>query len=330
MARTDIPGLLGWHRLRAVEVLPWLLGIAVFFLFPSDRSLATSIVIMALAALSLDLALGFAGILSLGHALFVGTGAYVAAFLALAGYTEPISGALLAGLCACVLSLVVGPVVVRQTGLAQIMVTLTLALIAYEIANKAAWLTGGDDGLAGFELAPVLGMFQWSVYGETAYLYALGWLIVLFLITRRLVSSPFGVALRGFRENRNRMLFIGAPVRWHLLRVYAVSAFIAGVAGALSAQTTKFVSLSMLNLNLSIDLLVIVVLGGVGRLYGALIGAVVYMCVHHFAAEWNPYHWMFVIGVLLILVVRFARGGVLGILDGVCHRLKAATGRATP
>ena len=130
----------------------------------------------------------------------------------------------------CLLAFLIGPLVVRFTGLAQIMVTLTLALIAYEIATKATWLTGGDDGLGGFEFDKVLGIFGWSVYSETAYLYTLAWLFVLFMLSRKLVASPFGLALQGFRENRNRMLFLGAPIRWHLLRVYAFSAFVAGVA----------------------------------------------------------------------------------------------------
>jgi branched-chain amino acid transport system permease protein len=278
---------------------------------------------MALFVVALDLALGFAGILSLGHALFFGTGAYLAAFISTGGWHEPITGALLAGLAAGLLALALGPLVVFYSGLAQIMVTLLLMLIVYEAANKATWLTGGDDGLGGIELDPLLGMFRWSVYGQTAYLYALVWLFVIFVLARRLIASPFGVALQGFRENRNRMLLIGAPVKWHLIRVYAISGFIAGIAGAVSAQTTKFVSLNSLSLNLSVDVLVMLVLGGVGRLYGALVGATVYTLVQHFAAEWNPYHWMFVIGGLLVFVVRFARGGILGVLESVYERARS-------
>jgi branched-chain amino acid transport system permease protein len=313
--------LLAWHRFRPAESLFWVLALAAFFVFPSDLPLGTQVLVMALFVLSLDLALGFAGILSLGHAMFFGFGAYLAGFIALAGWHEPVSAALLAGLAAGVLALLLGPLVVFYSGLAQIMVTLSLMLILYEAANKATWLTGGDDGLGGIELDPLFGIFRWTVYGQTSYLYALGWLFLIFMLARRLIASPFGVALQGFRENRNRMLLIGAPVHWHLIRVYAISGFIAGIAGALSAQTTKFVSLNTLSLNLSVDVLVMLVLGGTGRLYGALLGATVYTLVHHFAAEWNPYHWMFVIGGMLVFVVRFARGGVLGLLEAGQQRV---------
>ena len=318
--------LLSWHKVRSTETLIWLIAIAAFFLFPNDLSFGTSVLVMALFVISLDLALGFAGILSLGHAIFFGTGAYVAGFLAIGGWNEPISGALIAGAAAGVLGLALGPLVTRYSGLAQIMITLSLTMIAYELANKATWLTGGDDGLGGIELSPLFGTFRWSVYGQTSYLYALGWLFILFLVARMMVSSPFGVALQGFRENHSRMLLIGAPVRWHLIRVYALSGFIAGIAGAVSTQTTKFVSLNVLSLDLSVDVLVMLVLGGVGRLYGALIGAPVYMLVHHVASEWNPYHWMFVIGGLLVFVVRFARGGVIGLLDAGYQRVMAWIG----
>jgi branched-chain amino acid transport system permease protein len=322
--------LLTWHKFQPAESLIWLAALAVFFIFPSDRSLGTSVLVMALFVVSLDLALGFGGILSLGHALFFGAGAYGAAMLALNGMHEPILGALLSGLAAGVLALLLGPLVVRYSGLGQIMVTLALTQIAFELANKATWLTGGDDGLGGFKMAPLFGIFEWSVYNETAYFYALGWLFVLFVLARRLVSSPFGVALQGFRENRSRMLLIGAPARWHLIWVYAISAFIAGVAGAVLAQTTSFVSLNVLSLNLSIEVLVMLVLGGVGRLYGAVLGAAVYMLVHHFAAEWNPHYWMFVIGGLLIFVVRVARGGILGILETGSQRVKSWLGGLRP
>ena len=139
----------------------------------------------------------------------------------------------------------------------------------------------------------------------------------MFLLARAVVASPFGVALQGIRDNSLRMRLIGTPVLGNLVRIYIVSGFIAGVAGALSAQTTKFVGLSVISLDNSVSALVMLVLGGVGRLYGGLIGAPVYMIVHHFASQWNPYHWMFIIGGLLAVVVMFARGGILGMIDSV-------------
>jgi branched-chain amino acid transport system permease protein len=298
------------------------LGLALLtvFVFSDSLSFAASVLIMVLFALSLDFVLGYAGIVSLGHALFFGVGAYVAGLLALAGLREAITGMLLAGASAALLGAVVGPLVLRLTGLPQIMATLALGVIGFEAANKAGWLTGGDNGLQGIELAPLLGLFKWSVYGHTGYLYALVVLVLSFCALRVVIASSFGVALQGIRENRQRMMVIGAPVLGHTVRAYAIGAFFAGVAGALSAQTTRFVGLDVLSLTTSVDVMVMLTLGGVGRLYGALVGAPVYMVIHHFAAEWNPYHWMFVVGFLLIFVMRFSRGGLVGMAEGLWGR----------
>ncbi len=314
--------LLTRHRIRWMEVVYWLFAIAVFFLFPRNLSLATAIVIMAIFALSLDLVMGYAGVVSMGHAVFFGIGAYAAGLISLGGHHEPITGALVAGLAAALFALIVGPVIMKLSGLPQIMVTLALNVILYEAGNKAVAITGGDDGLRGITLDPLFGLFKWTVFGQTSYLYALGWLFVLFLVVRCLVSSPFGVSLQGLRENTERMRFVGTPVQRQLVVVYVISGFIAGIAGAVSAQTIKFVGLEAISVERSIDGLVMLVLGGVGRLYGALIGAPVYMLVHQVASEWNPFHWMFVIGGLLIVVVMFARGGILGVAAMVVDRVQ--------
>ena len=303
-----------------LEIVMWLLAIAVLVLFPSDLSLATSVAIMALFAVSLDLVLGFAGIVTLGHALYFGIGAYAAAWLALAGWTEPLSGLLLAGAGSALLAAILGPFILRSQGLPLIMVTLVVGLVFYEIANKATYWTGGDNGLGGYTLQPLLGLFKWSVFGKVEYVYALFCLFVLFQAAKRLTASPFGLALQGIRENPVRMALVGAPVRSHLVRVYLVSAFMAGIAGALSAQTTKIVGIEVLGVNTSVDVLVMLVLGGVGTLYGGIIGAVVYMVVHHLASTWNPYHWMFIIGFLLVIVVRAGHGGLVRIGAGLLGR----------
>jgi ABC-type branched-subunit amino acid transport system permease subunit len=314
--------LLGRKRGRPYEFLFLALAVLTLFVFEDRLSFATSVLIMVLFALSLDFVLGFAGVVTLGHALFFGTGAYVAGLLALSGLTEAISGLLLAGMASALLAALVGPLVLGLTGLPQIMATLALGAIGFEAANKATWLTGGDNGLQGFELAPLLGLFNWSVYGHTGYLYALAVLALGFWLLKRVIASSFGVALQGIRENRQRMMVIGAPVLGHMVRAYAISAFVAGVAGALSAQTTRFVGLDVLSLTTSVDIMVMLTLGGVGRLYGALVGAPVYMTIHHLAAQWNPYHWMFVIGCLLIFVMRFARGGLIGMAAAMLRRLR--------
>jgi branched-chain amino acid transport system permease protein len=311
----SLPGdsILARHRIGLFEPVWWLAALAVFFLFPKHLAVAGSVLIMAMFALSFDVALGFAGILTLGNAVFFGVGAYAAAFIALAGWHEAVTGALAAGLASGLLALALGPFILRLTGLALIMVTLGVGVIFFEAANKATWLTGGDDGLSGITLSPLFGLFRWSLLGRTGYLYALGWLAVLFYLTRRVMASPFGVALQGIRENSTRMRLIGTPVLRQLVASYVLSAGIAGIAGALWTQTNQFVGLGVLSLDTGIDGLVMLVLGGVGRLYGGLIGAPVYMLVKHFSQQWNPFYWMFVVGGLLILTVRFSRGGLLGL-----------------
>ena len=314
MSATASP-LLDRHRLRPRELVWWLPALGYFFVFPEYLAVATSVLVMAMFALSLDLLLGFAGVLSLGHAVSFGIGAYACALINLAGWHEAISGALAGGAIAGLFALAIGPLILRLSGLPFIMVTLGIGAVLYEAANKAVWLTGGDNGLPGVTLDPLLGVFRWSVLGQTGYLYALGWLFALFCLMRRLVASPFGVALQGIRENPRRMELVGTPVVRYLVVAYGLASAIAGIAGALSAQTNAFVGLEALSLNTSIDGLVMLVLGGVGRLYGGLVGAPVYMFVQHFAREWNPYYWMFLIGALLIVVVRFSRRGLLGLLD---------------
>jgi branched-chain amino acid transport system permease protein len=307
--------LLERHRWRWPEALFWLLPPLAFLLFTDHLALITQIFIMAIFALSLDLVLGFAGIVSLGHALFFGLGAYAAGLLAIAGWHEPISLVLAGGLVAALAAGLTGPLVLGLSGLPLIMATLALGVIGFEAANKLGFLTGGDNGLQGIALDPVLGRFRWSVYGHTAFFYALAWLVACFLLVRRVVASPFGVVLQGIRENPGRMRLIGVPVFASLWRAWVLGGALAGVAGALSAQTTQFVSLDALSLDNSIAVAVMLIVGGVGRLYGGLVGAALYLVVHDVAAEWNPYHWMFVIGFLLIAVVRFGRGGVLGIAE---------------
>jgi branched-chain amino acid transport system permease protein len=305
------------------EVAYWSALVAVFFVFPEHLSLATSALTFAIFALSYDLILGFAGIVSLGHAVFYGIGAYSAASIALAGLHEPISGALLAGLVTMASGVLIVPVFLLFDGLALMMMTLAIGVVFFELANKLTWLTGGDNGLQGIQLDPLFGAFRWSVYSYTSYLYVLGWLFILFVGCRILVRSPFGAALQGIRENADRMYLSGAPVRRHLFRAYVISAFVAGIAGALSAQTTKFVGLEVISVDHSFDVVVMVVLGGVGRLYGGLIGAPLYVFVRDWASAWNPYYWMFVISALLILVVKFRGNGLLGAFDRVRRALCA-------
>ena len=310
------------QRIRLYEALPWIAALLVYVLLPGYLSLGTQVMVMILFALSLDVLIGYAGIVTLGHALFFGIGAYAAGLLALNGWTEPISGLLLTAAGCAVLGAVLSLGLSRLRGLLLIMTTLALGLIAHEVAKHLKWLTGGDDGMPGIAVDPVFGVFQWSVYGHTAFLYAMGVLFVMFVVLRIIMASPFGLALRGLRENYGRMQLVGAPVRLHLMRAFALSGFYAGAAGALSAQTTGFVDLSVLSLDASAGVLVMLVLGGLGRLYGAFVGVGVYMLVQNVAAKVDPYYWMFVVGALLVVVVLFSRGGILGMIEALNRRVR--------
>jgi branched-chain amino acid transport system permease protein len=316
--------LLDRHRLRPVEAIPWASAAAAFFWFPDYLALGSQILIMVLFVLSLDLVLGFAGIVTLGHAAFFGCGAYVAGILGAHGWSEPISGLAAAGLVAGLLGAAVGAIVLRTRGLTLLMLTLVTAEMLQEAANRLGWLTGGADGLQGVVIAPVLGLFRFDLFGRTAYLYCLATLFLAWALARRVVHSPFGRSLTGIRENEARMHAIGAPVFLRRLRIFAMSAALAGIAGALLAQTTQFVGLETLGFQLSGTVLIMLILGGVGRLYGAFIGAPLYMIAQDQLAQQDPTYWLFWIGLLLVLVVMFAPGGVLGLSDRLTARFRTA------
>lgn len=305
-------------RIGALEWLPWVAGLAAFFLLPEYLSLGARILVYILFALSLDLLVGYAGIVTLGHSAFFGFGAYVAGILAAkAGFTDPLLQLVAAGLAAGALGIVTGAIILRTSGLTLLMLTLAIAAILLEIANKATWLTGGADGLSGIVLTPLLGVFKFDMFGKTAYLYCLATLFVSWWLVRRLIYSPFGASLVGIRENAVRMFAIGSPVYWRRVVVYGIAGLIAGVAGALLTQTNQFVGLNVLGFEASGELLVMLILGGVGRIYGAFVGPVVYMIAQDLLAKQFPEYWILGIGLLLIVIVMFARDGILGIVDRV-------------
>jgi branched-chain amino acid transport system permease protein len=305
----------GRHRYHPLEALPWVAALAAYAIFPSYLPLGSQILATILFALSADLVLGYAGIVTLGHAAFFGTGAYTAGILAAHGWGEPITGLVAGALAAALLGLISGIVVLRTTGLTLLMQTLVVASLLYEAANKASAITGGDDGLQGMNVWPVFGLFHFGLFGRAAYIYCLVVLFLCWWLARRIVHSPFGRSLTGVRENVLRMHAIGAPVMRRRLVIYTISAAFAGTAGALIAQTTQFVGLSTLSLDRSGSVLIMLILGGVGRLYGAFIGVPLYMIAQDRFAEVEPVYWYFWIGLLMVIVVLFGRGGVLGLLD---------------
>ncbi len=312
------------------ELLFWVLPIAAPLVFPQFLVLGSQILITALFALSLDLIMGYAGMVSLGHAAFFGIGAYSAGLMASHGLGDPLLGLLVAALLAAALGFLVSFLVLRGHDLARLMVTLGVGLMLYEAANKASWLTGGVDGLSGIEVHKLLGWRDFDLEGRLAYGYSLAVLLLIFLFLRRLVASPFGLALKGIRENARRMPAIGTPVTRRLVTAFTFSAAIAGIAGALLAETTQFVGLDTFSFQRSAEVLIMLVLGGTGRLYGAILGAAIFMVAQDRLAGINPVYWQFWLGVLLVVIVMAGQGGVLGVWDRILVQIRRASSlRAT-
>jgi branched-chain amino acid transport system permease protein len=329
VVETRRPALQAWMAGRASirwpEVLFWLVcllplvpasilpaGLQSYWIFDRYLQLFSQIAITALFALSLDLILGYAGVVSLGHAAFFGLGAYAAGLISKFWFTDPLLGLAFCAVFAGLIGYLMSFVVLRFSGLALIMITLGFGQLLAEAANSASGLTGGADGLQGIRAGKLFGYFEFDIFGTTAYAYALGVLFIMFLLARRITNSPFGMSLRGIRENSRRMHAIGAPNQKHLRKVFTIAAAMAGVAGALLTQTTQTCSLETLNFQRSADVLVMLILGGVGRLYGAIAGAIIYMIARDVLSDVNPQYWYFWIGLLLIAVVRYMPNGLLG------------------
>ena len=302
------------HRLRVAEVAPWLLAVVLYFMLPGYLALGSQIVVMILFALSLDLILGYAGIVSLGHAAFFGVGAYAAALLAKHGWAEPISGLVVAAAAGAVVGVISGWVLLRTHGLTLLMLTMAVTILLHELANVRSDITGGFDGMS-FTMDPLLGTFRFGIFFETQYIYAVVVLFLAFFLVRRIVHAPFGRQLEGIRENVKRMHAIGSPVHHRLVTAYTISAALAGVAGGLFAQTQQFVTLKVLSFDLSGQILIMLILGGAGRLYGAFVGVLVYMILEDQLAKQYPQYWQLGIGAVLVLVVMFARNGLIGLAE---------------
>src|SRR6201991_2248392 len=295
-------------RWRWSEIAFWLLAMACAFLFPSRYLIMTDIVRLGLFALSLDLILGYAGIVSLGHAAFFGVGAYGAGLLALHGIiAEPVIALVVAGLAAMVLGFFTSFLVIRGVDLTRLMVTLGIALLLEALAERFSNITGGTDGLQGIEMQPILGHFMFDMFGKTGFFYSLIVTFLLFLLARRIVHSPFGLSLRAIRNNPLRASAIGIPVNRRLIAIYTIAAFYAGVAGALSTQTTALASLDGFAFDRSADLMLVLIIGGTGYLYGGLIGAVIFKLLQELFSTITPQYWQFWIGAVLVVIVLIGR-----------------------
>ncbi len=312
----------------AAHAVPWAIMIVFYVFAEGYLSLGTQVMIWILFALSLDLALGYAGIVTLGHAAFFGVGAYSAGLFAIHISPDPILGHLAAIALAALLGAVTGALILHTTGVTFLMLTLAIVSIMFEYANQARSLTGGDDGLQGITIDPIFGLFEFNIFGQTAYLYTLVVLFAWFLISWRIVHSPFGRSLDGIRQNPRRMRAIGTPVWWRLLAIYTFAAAMAGSAGALSAHSTRFVGLSVLSLLTSGIVTVMLILGGTRRLYGAFLGAAIYYVVQDSTAKISPYFWEFIVGGMLMATVLFLEGGLMD-LGRVGRNLLARLRRRT-
>ena len=294
-----------WH---AGEIAFWLVVLACAFAFPSRYLIMTDILRLALFAMSLDLILGYAGIVSLGHAAFFGVGAYGAGLLALHGIiTEPVIALVVAAVAAMALGFLTSFLVIRGADLTRLMVTLGIALLLEALAERYSNITGGTDGLQGIEMQPIFGLFSFDMFGKTGFFYSLIVLFLMFLLARRIVHSPFGLSLRAIRNNPLRAAAIGIPVNRRLIAIYTVAAFYAGIAGALFTQTTALASLDVFAFEKSADLMLMLVIGGAGYLYGGLIGAVVFRMLQELFSTITPQYWLFWIGLVLVVIVLVGR-----------------------
>mgnify|MGYP000037560151 FL=1 len=296
-----------WRWWEGALILALLLSWA---LLPSHALLLNEIAILALFAVSLDLILGYAGIVSLGHAAFFGFGAYAAALFAKLVMPDPWLGMAFAAALTAALGSVCSLLILRGSDLTRLMVTLGVASILYELANKLDGLTGGADGLQGVVMGPLLtpfGRFEFDLYGRTAYAYTLVVLIVCLLIGRKLVHSPFGYSLQALRDNRLRAASIGLSVNARLVAAYTISAAFAGAAGALLAQTSGFASLDVFDFHRSAEVLLVLVIGGTGYLYGGIFGAIVFKLLHDAVSAWTPQYWNFWLGLFLVVLVLVGR-----------------------
>jgi len=314
--------LLRRRRWRAIEIAFWIGVLALIGLAPSRALLIDEILILGLFAMSLDLALGYAGVVSLGHAAFFGVGAYAAAILAARGLADPLLGLAFASACAALAGLVCAPLLLRGSDLTRLMVTLGVSLMLGEAANRSAWLTGGADGLS-IAMAPLLGRFPIGFTGQrNAALYSFAVLFLLFALARRLTQSSFGLSVQAIRQNRLRAGALGIPAPRRLIAIYAIAAAYAGAAGALLAQTTQIVSLDVFDFHRSADVLLMLIIGGAGTLYGGLVGAAVFIGLRDLISGATPEYWEFWIGLLLVALVTIGRGRV----EAAVARLAARIG----
>lgn len=318
----DVRGALkSGSRWSVLEILFWILAVAAWFVLPGEHLILTEVVGFAVLALSIDLILGYAGIVTLGQAAMYGVGAYASGLFSIHVTGEPLSGLLVAALSGAAVAFPTSFLLLRGADLTRLMVTLGVAAVFFEIANQASWLTGGADGLQGITIEPLFGRFEFDIYGHIGYAYSLAVLFILFVVARIVVASPFGHSLRAIRDNPLRASAVGIPVKARLVAIYTLSGAYAGVAGALFTQTQQFISLDALSFQKSADGLMVLVIGGTGYLYGGLLGALVYKLIQDGLSSITPQYWQFWLGVLLVAFVLIGRDRPRQLVQFVTRRM---------
>ena len=292
-------------------------GLAGYWLFPDNLALLTRVIAIALLVLSIDLITGYCGVATLGQAALFGAGAYAAGIACVNGVTEPLTLIVIGAVAGSAAGLLMGTIMLRAHGLAQLVLSIAIVQLFHEAANKASAYTGGSDGLAGLTVSPLFGVFEFDLWGQTAYLFGLALLVVVFVVLKSIVASPFGMLCRGIKQDPVRIRAMGSFVFPVLLKMFVISGAVAGMGGALAAISTQVVGLDSVSFELSANALVMLVLGGLGTLYGALVGTVIFMGFEHVVSSINPFHWMTMVGALLIAVVIAAPGGLSGVLERI-------------
>ena len=305
-----------------------LAGLAGYGLFPDNLAFLTRVISVALLVLSLDLIVGYCGVASLGQGALYGAGAYAAGIACVHGVTDPVLLILIGAGAGAIMGLLMGAIMLRAHGLPQLVLSIAIVQLLHEAANKASSITGGSDGLSGMSPAPLFGVFEFDLWGRSAYLFGLGLLLIVFAVLRFVTRSPFGMVCRGLKEDPLRISALGIYAFPVLLKMFVISGTVAGMGGALAAIATQVVGLDSVSFEVSANALVMLVLGGIGHLYGALIGTVIFMALEHVVAAINPFHWMTLVGAVLIAIVLFAPRGLSGTLDELARMLTRDRWRA--
>lgn len=303
-------------------------ALAMYVFLPDNLSFLTALIATALLVVSLDLVTGVCGVATLGHAALFGAGAYAAGIAAANGLTEPIT-LLAIGLAAgAAAGLLTGSIILRAHGLPQLVLSIALVQLGHEMANKASAITGGSDGLTGIVVDPLFGKFAFDLWGVTAYWLAVVLLVLTVIFARRLIRSPFGMLCRGLRQDPVRVAALGLRAYPTALKMYVISGGVAGLAGALMAVSTQVVGLDSVSFTLSAEVLVMLIVGGTGSIYGAVVGTFAFMWTEHLISAANPFHWLAIVGAVLIAVVLFAPRGLFGTVQDAVRRRLAGRDRA--